>query len=78
MFLLVPAHPGCPGQIPHSRKTVVYTVVFNNLSHSQLQLLLTHTMTSSDGTLSGLRNGSLLSDQIWSSPRWKPAGQFQL
>ena len=20
---LVPAHPGCPGQIPHSRKTVV-------------------------------------------------------
>jgi len=23
MFLLVPAHPGCPGQIPQSRKTVV-------------------------------------------------------
>jgi len=23
MLLLVPAHPGCPGQIPHSRKTVV-------------------------------------------------------
>jgi len=23
MFLLVPAHPCCPGQIPQSRKTVV-------------------------------------------------------
>ena len=23
MFLLVPAHPGCPGQNPESRKTVV-------------------------------------------------------
>jgi len=23
MFLLVPAHPGCPGQIPQNRKTVV-------------------------------------------------------
>ena len=23
MFLLVPAHPGCPGQSPQSRKTVV-------------------------------------------------------
>jgi len=23
MFLLVPAHPGCPGQIPQSRKTGV-------------------------------------------------------
>jgi len=23
MFLLVPAHPGCPGQIPQSRKMVV-------------------------------------------------------
>jgi len=23
MFLLVPAHPGCPRQIPHSRKMVV-------------------------------------------------------
>jgi len=26
MFLLVPAHPGCPGQIPQSRKTVVLCV----------------------------------------------------
>jgi len=26
MFLLVPAHPGCPGQIPQSRKTVVCVV----------------------------------------------------
>jgi len=26
MFLLVPAHPGCPGQIPQSRKTVVCCV----------------------------------------------------
>jgi len=27
MFLLVPAHPGCPGQNPKSRKTVVVVVV---------------------------------------------------
>jgi len=27
MFLLVPAHPGFPGQIPQSRKTVVCCVV---------------------------------------------------
>jgi len=26
MFLLVPAHPGFPGQIPQSRKTVVCVV----------------------------------------------------
>jgi len=26
MFLLVPAHPGFPGQIPQSRKTVVVVV----------------------------------------------------
>jgi len=35
MFLLVPAHPGFPGQIPQSRKTVVCCVcvcVFNTLS----------------------------------------------
>ena len=28
MFLLVPAHPGCPGQIPQSRKTVLCVYVF--------------------------------------------------
>jgi len=27
MFLLVPAHPGCPGQIPESHKTVVCVCV---------------------------------------------------
>ena len=27
MFFLVPAHPGFPGQIPQSRKTVVVVVV---------------------------------------------------
>ena len=27
MFLLVPAHPGCPGQNPESHKTVVVVVV---------------------------------------------------
>jgi len=27
MFLLVPAHPGCPGQIPQSHKTVVCVCV---------------------------------------------------
>jgi len=27
MFLLALAHPGCPGQIPESHKTVVVVVV---------------------------------------------------
>jgi len=27
VFLLVPAHPGCPRHIPESRKTVVVVVV---------------------------------------------------
>jgi len=30
MFLLVPAHPGFPGQIPQSRKTVVCVCVLQN------------------------------------------------
>ena len=34
MFLLVPAHPGFPGQIPQSRKTVVCVCVFCYLSNS--------------------------------------------
>ena len=29
MFLLVPAHPGFPGQIPQSRKTVVCVMGLN-------------------------------------------------
>jgi len=36
MFLLVPAHPGFPGQIPQSRKTVVLCVcvyIVNNKQH---------------------------------------------
>ena len=32
MFLLVPAHPGCPGQIPQSRKTVVCVCLRDVLS----------------------------------------------
>jgi len=34
MFLLVPAHPGFPGQIPQSRKTVVCVCVCVPLSGS--------------------------------------------
>jgi len=30
MFLLVLAHPGCPGQFPQSRKTVVCVCVYTN------------------------------------------------
>jgi len=43
MFLLVPAHPGFPGQIPQSRKTVVcvcvllcgYMQMILNVQHSK-------------------------------------------
>jgi len=31
MFLLVPAHPGFPGQIPQRRKTVVCVCFWGNL-----------------------------------------------
>jgi len=31
MFLLVPAHPGFPGQIPQSRKTVVLCVCVSDV-----------------------------------------------
>jgi len=32
MFLLVPAHPGCPEQSPESRKMVVVVVCFSALT----------------------------------------------
>jgi len=38
MFLLVPAHPGFPGQIPQSRKTVVLCVC--SFAFSALMLLV--------------------------------------
>ena len=31
MFLLVPAHPGFPGQIPQSRKTVVCVCMWKHM-----------------------------------------------
>jgi len=33
MFLLVPAHPGFPGQIPQSRKMVVCVCVYIVFNH---------------------------------------------
>jgi len=43
MFLLVPAHPGFPGQIPQSCKTVVCVcVVCNQYAFSALTLLVEH------------------------------------
>jgi len=35
MFLLVPAHPGCPGQIPQSHKTVVCVCVCTQVTRYQ-------------------------------------------
>jgi len=35
MFLLVPAHPGCPGQNPKSRKMVVCVCVCSMLHGSE-------------------------------------------
>jgi len=40
MFLLVPTHPGCPGQIPQSRKTVVRVCVCVSV-HISAQVILT-------------------------------------
>jgi len=37
MFLLVPAHPGFPGQIPQSRKTVVCVCVLKVKDFSRSQ-----------------------------------------
>ena len=35
MFLLVPAHPGFPGQIPQSRKTVVCVCVLHQIVQAE-------------------------------------------
>jgi len=40
MFLLVPAHPGCPGQIPQSHKTVVCVCVHQGLALSPLLFVM--------------------------------------
>jgi len=52
MFLLVPAHPGFPGQIPQSRKTVVCVVC---KSHMTLTLtadyLESHIVVNDSSTL---------------------------
>ena len=40
MFLLVPAHPGFPGQIPQSRKTVVCVCVFLYSFHASVKFSL--------------------------------------
>ena len=39
MFLLVPAHPGFPGQIPQSRKTVVCVCVCVNVVSSDIRVM---------------------------------------
>ena len=36
MFLLVPAHPSFPGQIPQSRKTVVVVVCISRVRVSKV------------------------------------------
>jgi len=38
-FLLVPAHPGCPGQIPQSRKTVVCFIPWSKWAKSSTTTL---------------------------------------
>jgi len=40
MFLLVPAHPGFPGQIPQSRKTVVWVCVCAVLMYAVRHILI--------------------------------------
>jgi len=42
MFLLVPAHPGFPGQIPQSRKTVVCVCI----KHTTQYILKVKILTS--------------------------------
>ena len=44
MFLLVPAHSGCPGQSPERREMVVVVVVVEDESNvdSNISLLLFH------------------------------------
>jgi len=38
MFLLVPAHPGCPGQNPESRKTVVVVIVVYSVTKAKCEV----------------------------------------
>ena len=60
MFLLVPAHPGFPGQIPQSRKTVVLCVCVCSLMAPKraLQNILGHKVVGLFSTLAPtFRNG---------------------
>jgi len=53
MFFLVPAHPGFPGQIPQSRKTVVCVCVcldYNQTAYLCRQLLVFYGDTTSTHT----------------------------
>jgi len=38
MFLLVPAHPGCPGQIPQSRKAVLCVFGLSNFRVGETEI----------------------------------------
>jgi len=40
MFLLVPAHPGFPGQIPQIRKTVVCVCVCGNEGKDDIPVIM--------------------------------------
>ena len=40
MFLLVPAHPGCPGQSPESRKMVVEIADEHNVTIMAIKITI--------------------------------------
>jgi len=53
MFLLVPAHPGCPGQVPQSRKMVVcvcvcpaYVIHQRTMLYTWLVMCIAHRWTT--------------------------------
>jgi len=59
MFLLVPAHPGFPGQIPQSRKTVVCVVeTCSTVKTAELRELL------------GLEPVRLMIKEVWTEVVW--------
>jgi len=69
MFLLVPAHPGCPGQNQLSHKTVVYVFVCVLKAVGPFRLPASHSLDS--GTRPRISSGTRRSVQTVSDVHTK-------
>ena len=70
MFLLVPAHPGFPGQIPQSRKTVVCVCVCRQSDTENLHLnQRQHQRMHHTHSTLGVNDGGCFAVNCWTAAR---------